>query len=161
MNADHDYERLRLRAAFRRPTYLIVKITPRGFEVEDALFDELAGRVTKLTLIRKLFEQGAPVCSSPDGIRANDGTLCDECRHPSCQPRLRVHLASDAAVFLLDLPATSAHNLLELEDQVVARGERLLDWIVKLTVAERGHWGEVVFEPLELTPKKDLRNPQP
>lgn len=154
-----DFDRLRLRQAFKRPPYLSAKVTPQGFEVEDSLFDELRGRITKVTLTRKLFDDGYPVCSSPDGVKAADGTLCDECKHPNCQPKLRTQLASDTAIFTLELALTSAQNLFALEDKVEAAGQRLVDWIVKLKIIDHDHWGEVVFEPLQLTPSRGSSEP--
>jgi len=141
--------------AFQKPTYLPVKVTPQGFEVNDEEFKELRGRVTKMTLVRKLFENGFLACSSPDGIRADNGTLCAKCKHPRCQPRLRIQLAVGQFVHLIDLATTSAENLFALEDQAETQGRQLVDWTLKLTVVNHDKWGEVVFEPIEKLPPKE------
>jgi hypothetical protein len=148
-------QRWRLRLAFQKPTYLPLKITPEGFEIDGNTFSELQGRVIKMTLIRKLFEDGIPTCSSPDGIRSDDGTACDDCQHPRCQPRLRLQLRAGSQVYLLDLATTSAKNLFALEDEAEAQGHELLDSTLKLTVVGHDHWGEVRFELLDQLPTKN------
>ena len=139
-------DRLRIRVAFQRPVYFPVKVTSEGFQTDSDFFPELTGRIIKSTLVRRLFEDGSPVCSSPDGIRAENGILCDECRHPLCRPRLRIQLAAGPSVYVMDLPPTSAHNLFLLEDQAAARGEKLVNWTLRLSVFGHDHWGEVLFE---------------
>lgn len=140
-------DRQRLRDAFHKPTYLPVRVTPRGFEVaEEHHYDELQGRIIKISLIRKLFDDGSLLCSSSDGVRAENGTLCQTCLHPSCQPKLRLHLALDKIVYVLELAATSAENLFALEDQAEAEGIRLIDCTVRLRAIDRRTWGEVTFE---------------
>lgn len=149
MNTHERQHRQRLRDAFRKPTYLAVRVTPDGFELDSHLYPRLEGRILKASLARKLFHDGILACSSPDGVRAEDGTVCEKCRHPRCQPRLRLQLASGSLVYLLDLPTTSAENYFALEDQADAHGARLLDWNVRLAVINRDHWGEVTFEKLD------------
>lgn len=140
-------ERLRLRQAFRKPTYLPVRITPQGFDVADGHYDDLQGTVIRTSLARKLFRDGFLSCSSSDGVHSERGTCCDECQHPLCQPRLRLQLlAQRAIVYVLELPSTSAENFFTLEEQAQREGADLIDCTVRLTVIDRGHWGEVAFE---------------
>lgn len=139
-------ERLRLREAFQRSTYLPVRVSPTGFELQEHHYKELHGRVLQTSLNRRLFEEGTLACRSADGITAENGTSCGECLHPRCQPRLRLELAFGKTVFVLDLAPTSARNLFALEDRAEAEGARLIDWSVKLAVTDRGNWGEVTFE---------------
>lgn len=153
MNTQDRHDRLRLRDAFRKPLYLPVRVTPDGFDVDQHHYPELQGRILKASLARKLFDDGFLACSSPDGIRAEDGTLCDHCRHPRCQPRLRIQLACDRLVYILDLPPTSAENFFALEDRADAQGARLVDWNVRLSVINREHWGEVTFEKIDSLPR--------
>jgi hypothetical protein len=133
-----------------------VKVTPQGFEVQDvAEYKELRGRITKVTLVRKLFEDGGITCSSPDGIQSEDGLLCDECLHPRGQPRLRIQLACGPTVYVFDLPSTSAQNFFALEDKAEAQGCEIFDWRLKLTVVCHNHWGEVVFERIDKLPSRN------
>jgi hypothetical protein len=137
-----------LRQAFGHPHYLFVKIVPQGFLLDDQPLRELRGRLRKIQLLRKRFEEGFLVCDSPDGLRARDGTLCDTCRHAQCRPQLRLHLAEDSFLYVMDLATTSARNLLHLEACATTAGETLESWDLKLTVVDRGHWGEVCFDKL-------------
>ena len=135
----------RIREAFRAPLHVLAKITPQGFEIEGDLFPELSGRVARLTLARKLFEDGILTCTSQDGFSGSKGKICDDCRHPECQPQLRVQLVSGRVIHLLELPSSSARNLFAIEDAAQRQGARLWDWILRLTIENHGHWGEVRF----------------
>ena len=53
-----------VRREFGRECYSYVKGTPRGFDVDDDVVEELAGKVVKAMVIRKRFEDGALVCDS-------------------------------------------------------------------------------------------------
>ncbi len=138
----------RIREAFEKPVTLWVKITPTGFllEGEDSPIRDLEGRVIRVQLVRKLFRRGALLCHSADGIRARNGTLCAHCLHPLCKPQLRIHLASPTLRCLLDLSGRSADNFLALEAQFEAEKLDLVDQVLRLTVADRGKWGEVRFD---------------
>ncbi len=136
----------RIRQAFRGPLHVPAKITPNGFEVEGHLFPELLGRVGRLSLARKLFEEGILTCLSSDGEHGTGGRACSLCCHPDCQPRLRLQLVSGHLVHLLELPASSAKNFFAVEDAAARAGARLWDWVLRLTIESHGHWGEVRFE---------------
>jgi hypothetical protein len=135
-----------IRQAFHEPLRLPVKITPEGFLLEDTILPELRGKLTRVALTRKLFDDGALVCCSSDGLYGTDAKICNLCVEPSCHPRLRVQLAARDAVYLLELAASSARNLLAIEDEVSRRGTHLAAVTLRLTVLPRGHWGEVRFE---------------
>lgn len=154
MNSPDSNERVRLRQAFRKPTYLPVRVTFRGFEVADGHYETLQGTVIRVSLARKLFRDGIFTCSSSDGVRADDGKECDSCRHPLCQPRLRLQLlVQRALIYVLELPSTSADNFFTLEDQLEREGVDLTDCVVRLAVIDRGHWGEVSFERVPQPPR--------
>lgn len=152
-----------LRHAFQKPVYAMVRVAPEGFQIHETIYPELRGRITRRTLARKLFRDGALACSSQDGVRATDGTVCASCLDPRCQPRLRVHLAFDKLTYVLELAGSSATNLFRLEDEAKAQGLELPDCPLRLTVESRGHWGEVIFERLpELrAPKEAAVDPAP
>ena len=135
-----------IRRAFLLPTQILVRVTTQGFVVADEKVTELSGRLQQVRLIRKLFEDGTLVCDSPDGFEARNGTLCDECRHPRCRPQLRFVLDRGAIHYLLDINATSARNLIALEDELTAEGLRIEDCPVTLRIVSHGHWPEVRFD---------------
>lgn len=135
-----------IRKAFSRRFFVLVNVASDGFEIRDDHYAHLTGRVRKVTLARKLFEDHMLVCSSRDGLTGSEGRVCDQCRHPSCQPRLRIQLEEDSVVYVLDLPSSSADNFFRIMDEAEKRSERLQQWRLKLSVVNHGYWGEVTFE---------------
>jgi hypothetical protein len=137
------------REAFAHPTLFLVKLTPEGFSIDGQVHSQLAGRIHKTRLLRKLFDDsGALLCHSKDGMRAVNGTLCAACLHPRCRPGLRIHFGEGARQYLLDLNATSAQNLVALEEHLSLQNLKLEGRRLLLSVLNRGHWGEVRFESL-------------
>jgi hypothetical protein len=149
----------RIRSAFRSPVHLSVKVTPEGFDVDGHLFPELIGRIVKVSLLRKRFQDGVLACTSPDGLRSTDGTLCDSCCHPECQPRLRAQLLCGQIVYTLELAASSARNLLATQEQAERQGSHLWLWPLRLTVESRGYWGQVRFQKEQEHPEQQLNAP--
>lgn len=143
-------------SASRRPfaprPLLWVRVTPQGFlfrETEETVA-ALEGHVVKQRLRRKLFLDGMPACSSPDGVASLDGKIrCDDCRHPICLPQIRLQIADRHAHYLLDLAISSMRNFLDLEAEIQAQGLRLESRRLRLTMINRGHWGEVRFERID------------
>jgi hypothetical protein len=134
----------RIRRALARPVFRFVRVTPKGFVVDDEQpVHELIGRIRRTHVVRKLFDGGFLACDSKDAITARNGTLCDECRHPRCRANLRVHLQEGTLVQVLDLAPSAAKDLLALADQLEAKRLELDDVPVRLTVEDRGHWGYV------------------
>jgi hypothetical protein len=137
-----------IRQAFLLPTQFLARVTTQGFLVDDQPVAELSGRLHQLRLVRKLFANGALACDSPDGVEARNATLGDPCRHPRCRPPLRIVLDRGTVHYLLDVNATSARNLLALEDELATEGIPIEGCPLKLTVVSRGHWPEVRFHRL-------------
>lgn len=134
----------RIRRALGRPAFRFVRVTPKGFAIEDEdPVDELAGRVRKIHLVRKLFSDGVLACDSKDGVTARNGTVCDDCRHPRCRANLRVHLQEGPVVHVLDLAPSAARALLAFADSLGPEQAELDDVPVRLTVEDKGHWGLV------------------
>jgi hypothetical protein len=132
-----------VRREFGRECYSYVKVTPRGFDLDDEILEELRGRVVKAAIIRKRFEDGALVCDSKDGVKGRDGLVCDQCRHPRCRPMMRIHFLCAGIHLVIDLAPSSANNLVALEQ----RGDVDLETTeLQISVLDRGHWGEVVFQ---------------
>lgn len=135
-----------IREAFRLPTPVLVHVAAGDLVVAGKRESALIGRIIHVQLRRRLVQWGRVNCESPDGIEARDGTLCDECRHPQCRPRLRIYIDRGATHWVLDLGRASARNLLVLEDAIVADGLRLEDCPLRLTVVPRSAPSEVRFE---------------
>ena len=139
-------QRGRMRSALARPTYLFVRVSPRGFVLEHEDREELAGRIVKTHLVRKRFEDGMLACDSRDGVTARDGTVCETCRHSRCLAFLRIHVHDGPVVYVLDLAPTAARALLDLADAVENEQRSLDDVPVRLTVVDRGRWGLVQID---------------
>jgi len=137
------------RLAFRDPVHVFVKVTPGGFLMGDRTFESLSGRVAKVYLIRKRFEDGRLACASSNGTESREGLSCAKCAHPRCQPQLRLHLRNSNTIYVLDLASSSAKNLLSLEDELIMDGKSLELTSLRLTVINRGYWGEVWFVELK------------
>ena len=135
-----------LRGAFQRPITVLVKIAKDGFRIDDDLTTSIEGRVVKTMLLRKRFDGSVLICDSQDGITARNGTACDSCRHPICRPQLRIYVHDGVVSHVIDLAATSARNFFRVEDEVARRELSLADVVVRLTVVDRHHWGEVRFQ---------------
>lgn len=133
------------RGRFQAARWIGVRIRPGGFEVEGELHGELRGRVVKTSQIRKRFEEGVLACRSSDGLESEEGVPCQECLHPDCRPLLRVQVQGSDDIWILDLPHSSARNLICLEDQMTREGRELITTDLILTVKDRGYWGEVRF----------------
>jgi len=160
-----------LRKAFAKPLTCFVRVTPQGFllvphgvPLPQETVGHLVGRITKVQLTRKRFDENIPVCQSKDGQTAENGTSCAACQHPACRPWLRVRLAQSRRNCIFELNITSANNLFVIEDQAEAQGQRLKDWTLRLTVENHEHWAEVRFARVtshQARPETQLALPAP
>lgn len=135
-----------LHAAAKR--YLSVR--PQGFELhrDEPLRATLQARILSLGGARTLYQQRQPRCRSLNGIAPLDDPhrTCARCRfRTQCTPQLRLDLFVDAQPFRLLLAYTSAKNALLYETQLRQRGLAIEDPLHRLTVTNRGSWGEVRF----------------
>ncbi len=135
-----------LHAASKR--YLSVR--PRGFELQpgEPARPTLEARIVSSGAARTLYQQRKPSCRSLDGIAALDdpSRTCATCRvRAQCTPQLRLDLFVDAQPFRLLLAWTSAKNFLLYEAQLRQRNISIEDRLHRITVTNRGSWGEVRF----------------
>lgn len=140
------------RRSFSQLPVLWVQVTPKGFVIRqtEAAVATLEGHVVRQRFERKLFLDGMLACGSLDGEMAYDGkTRCQDCRHPLCQPRIRLRLADRHAHYLVDLAISSARNFFALEDGIQEQGLHLESQRLRLTVIDRGYFGEIRFERLD------------
>jgi len=142
-----------LRIAFQSPVLMPMRVVPDGFipnrkhQEQNAgpPFDQIEGRVVKMTALRIRYQRNAITCSSPDGTYSTDGICCVECLHPDCRLKLKVHLRDGLILYLLYLNVPSANNLFDLEDEARYQGEELCRWRLRLTTLSHGTWTEVRF----------------
>ena len=138
-------KREEIRRAFRKLAYEEIRVRPEGFEIRDAHYPELVGRVREVSLTRKRFEDGSLACLSLDGVHGSEGQLCETCANPSCPPRLRVELLVEPIVYVLELNVSSARNFFRIEDEAKASGRAIGEWLLELSVVSHGRWAEVHF----------------
>ena len=136
-----------LHAAFKR--YLSVR--PLGFELQPAEPPRpaLEARILSSGAARTLYQQRKPRCRSLDAIAPLDepNRTCASCHlRAQCTPQLRLDLFVNAQPFRLLLAWTSAKNFLLYEARLRQRGISIEDRLHRLSVINRGSWGEVRFD---------------
>jgi hypothetical protein len=135
-----------LQQAQRR--YLTVR--PHGFELNpgERLRPLLEARILSFGSARTLYQDRKPHCRSLDGIgpTAAGQRTCAECRlRTRCTPQVRLDLLVDTQPLRLLLAHTSGKNFLLYETQLRQRGVALYDSLHRITVINRGSWGELRF----------------
>ena len=143
-----DVEPLReiLHAALKR--YLTVR--PRGFELapRETLRPAIEVRILNTGAARTLYQSRKPACRSLDGVHPleDPSRTCAQCRvRGQCTPQVRLDLFVDARPFRLVLAHTSARNFLAYDARLRQRGLALADRLHRITVTNRGSWGELRF----------------
>ncbi len=136
----------RFRGDFYESRWIGVRVRRHGFEIDGEVHEHIEGCLRSTRRIRKLFEEGILACRSDDGQRSTEGTLCADCGHPQCRPQLRVQIEHGNQVMILDLPYSSARNLIQLEDELARKDRSLTGLQLRLHVVDQGYWGEVRFE---------------
>lgn len=138
-----------IRQELQRQRPIQVRVGPEGFDLDGTIAKELTGRVYEATLTRKLFVDRKLQCRSPDGTRASDGiTECAACDHrlATCQPILKIRVVlSDGRHCAIDLAASSARNLIQLDDQLDRTDIPLPARHLRLTLVHHERWQEIQF----------------
>lgn len=133
--------------------YLTVK--PHGFELEPGgrLRRTVEARILGFGGARTLYRQRKPACRSLDGVRPITGdrerrcALCAD--HDRCTPQVRVDLIVERAAYRLLLAYTSAKAFLAYEGELRQRQVAIEHVLTKITVVDRGRWGELRFSALD------------
>jgi len=134
-----------------RRRYLTVR--PHGFELNpgERLRPVLAARILAFGSARTLYQDRKPLCRSLDGIEPTAPKArrrCAECAlRARCTSQVRLDLLADTQPWRLLLSHTSARNFLLYEAQLRERGIELYEGLHRITVINRGSWGELRFTP--------------
>jgi len=140
-----------LRELLHRALVRYLTVRPRGFELHP---DRPPRSVVEARILghggaRTLYENRRPKCRSLDGVRPVTGDLrrsCAECAQRSrCVPQVRVDLIVDRRPFRLLLAYSSARAFFGYEAELRQRRRRIEDVLTKITVVNRGSWGELRF----------------
>ena len=140
-----------LRAILQQARRRYLTVRPHGFELQpgERLRPALEVRILSFGSARTLYQDRKPLCRSLDGIQPtapNSQRRCAECAlHPRCTSQVRLDLLADTQPFRLLLAHTSAKNFLLYEAQLRERRVELYDVLHRMTVINRGSWGELRF----------------
>jgi len=139
-----------LRAILQQARRRYLSVRAHGFELNPGqpLRPTLEARILSFGSARTLYQDRKPHCRSLDGIRptAEHHRTCAECRlRTRCTPQVRLDLLVDTQPLRLLLAHTSAKNFLLYETQLHQRGVALYEGLHRLSVINRGSWGELRF----------------
>jgi len=140
-----------LRAFLQQAPRRYLTVRPHGFALHPAapLRATLAVRILSFGAARTLYQHRKPLCRSLDAIEpiAHQGRRrCADCAlRPRCTSQVRLDLLVDTQPFRLLLAHTSAKNFLLYEAQLRERGIALYEGLHRMTVINRGSWGELRF----------------
>jgi hypothetical protein len=139
-----------LRAILQQARRRYLTVRPHGFELHpgERLRPVLEVRILSFGSARTLYQDRKPLCRSLDGIQPTTAghRSCAECAlRPRCTSQVRLDLLADTQPFRLLLAHTSAKNFLLYETQLRERGAALYDGLHRMTVINRGSWGELRF----------------
>ena len=140
-----------LRAILQQARRRYLTVHPHGFELNpgERLRPVLAARILSFGSARTLYQDRKPLCRSLDAIRpttAKEHRTCAECAlRTRCTSQVRLDLLVDTQPLRLLLAHTSAKNFLLYETQLRERGVEFYDVLHRMTVINRGSWGELRF----------------
>ena len=142
-----------LRAILQQARHRYLTVRPHGFELNPGkrLRPVLEARILSFGSARTLYQNRKPLCRSLDAVRpitAKEHRTCGECAlRTRCTSPVRLDLLVDIQPFRLLLAHTSAKNFLLYETQLRERGGALYEGMHRMTVINRGSWGELRFTP--------------
>ncbi len=139
-----------LRAILQQAQRRYLTVRPHGFELKpgERLRPVLEARILAFGSARTLYQDRKPLCRSLDAVRPTTAghRSCAECRlRTRCTPQVRLDLLVDTQPWRLLLAYTSAKNFLLYETQLRERGIALYEDLHRMTVINRGSWGELRF----------------
>jgi len=144
-----DLQPLRAMLQQAQPRYLTVR--PHGFELNPGqpLRPALEVRILAFGSARTLYQDRKPLCRSLDAIaptKPKAQRRCADCAlRPRCTAQVRLDLLADTQPWRLLLAHTSARNFLLYETQLRERALALYDGLHRISVINRGSWGELRF----------------
>lgn len=127
-----------------------VTVLPQGLRLGT---DEEVHATLDVNLIsfgdaRTLYRCRRPICRSIDGQRSiqDPRRWCEPCdERRDCTPQIRIDLVADGEAYRLMLALTSARRFLEYVARVSRAGSGIDAGVTRLSVLNRGHWGELCF----------------
>ena len=140
-----------LRAILQQARRRYLTVRPHGFEFKPGqpLRPVLEVRILSFGSARTLYQNRKPLCRSLDAIQPiapKAQRSCAACAlRPRCTSQVRLDLLADTQPWRLLLAHTSAKNFLLYETQRREHGPELYEGLHRMTVINRGSWGELRF----------------
>ncbi len=140
-----------LRELLHRALVRYLTVRPRGFELQpgDRLWPVVEARILGYGGARTFYRDRKPQCRSLDGVRPVTGDTdrsCADCEaRARCTPQVRLDLIVERRPFRLLLAYSSARAFLVYEAELRQRRVAIEDVVTKITVVNRGSWGELRF----------------
>jgi hypothetical protein len=140
-----------LRELLHRALVRYLTVRPRGFELQpgDRLRPVAEARILGYGGARTFYRDRKPQCRSLDGVRPVTGDTdrsCADCEaRARCTPQVRLDLIVERRPFRLLLAYSSARAFLVYEAELRQRRVAIEDGVTKITVVNRGSWGELRF----------------
>jgi hypothetical protein len=126
-----------------------VRVIPAGFELEHGT---VANPIDVIILTsrpaRTFYQNKRPVCRSLDGIQSlEEKRSCASClMRKNCTPQILIELLHDGVPRSIILAYTSARNFFAFIAQMQRSGRAIENAAVRISVRDRGRWGEVCFD---------------
>jgi len=143
-----NYEFSTMRELAARAFARYLPVLPAGFRLSpDNIVPSLQTRVIQYHPARTLYKNRAPVCRSLDGIRSlTKEQECASClSRQVCTPQICLEILHQGVPWRLILAYTSARNFLLFVSTLKKKGMPIEDSTVRISVHDRGRWGEVYF----------------
>ena len=140
-----------LREILYRVLVRYLTVRPRGFELKrgERLHPVVEARILGHGGARTFYLDRKPMCRSLDGVRpvtGNTNRSCADCEaRARCTAQVRLDLIVERQPFRLLLAYSSARAFLVYEAELRQRRVAIQDIVTKITVVNRGSWGELRF----------------
>lgn len=142
-----------LREILHRMLVRYITVRPTGFSLNGAApRSSIDARILSFGGARTLYRARRPHCRSLDGQRSvtHADRICTECTsREHCVPQVRLDIIVERKPYRLLLAYSSARAFLAYEAKLRAHHLSFEHLIHRLTVKDRGSWGEIVFNHLE------------
>lgn len=129
-----------------------ITVSPSGFLIDERLVPFIDARIHGYGAARTLYRGRKPHCRSLNAVHSIQGKLCNDCLdRKHCTSQVRIDLLVAHHPYRLLLAYSSAKNFLLYVAALPARGIPLDRILTRITVLDRGSWGELKFHHVTST----------
>ena len=138
-----------IREVFARSFSRYLKVSTAGFQPPHAEqpLPAISAIILTFRPARTYYQNRKPICRSLDGVQAlTENRTCASCLfRKSCTPQICLEILYEGIPLRLMLAYTSARNFMLFVSKQIKAGTPLEGSPVKLSVLDRGRWGEICF----------------